>query len=663
MPAKATEPLVSPETSRQVGGVLFLLIGAVLLLALLGVGGPAGRALGGWVAELFGWASWLVVVLAIWYGLGLLDRLKVSRHEVVGSLLLLVSACGLLHLLVKHDAYTAAVDGRYGGLTGYSITSTTGYALGGIGTFLALVALAAIGVFVLRNRPLRPKEESDRSPKVVPDPIRAEPGAASSPQTPAAKSKPAEPDFQPRVVDTAWEQPPLSLLSDDSSQADAGDTKNRSQIIESTLANFNIGVKVVGVNVGPTVTQYELQPDATVKLNQIANLDNDLARSLAAHPVRIVAPIPNKSTVGIEAPNQKPAIVRLRHMFETNQFKKGGALPLALGLDVSGEPMVADLATMPHILIAGQTGSGKSVGINTILMSLLFTHSPKHLRLLLVDPKRVELTGYNGIPHLIAPVIVDPPKVVNALKWVVSEMDRRYRLFEERKVKDLLEFNKKHRDETLPYLVVVIDELADLMAIAGKAVEGSVVRIAQLARATGIHLVIATQRPSTNVITGVIKANFPTRIAFTVSSNTDSRVILDTGGADKLLGKGDMLYMSATLSKPVRLQGAFADNKEVKNLTDFLKGKGEPVYDEAVTEKPGSGGSSEGGDAGDVDPMYEEAKAMVIEQRKASASLLQRRLGLGYARAARILDQLEENGVIGPGEGAKPRQILVDSDE
>ena len=668
-PESSAEPLVSPETARAIGGVVLCGLALVLLLALLGAAGPAGRALGNWVEQLLGWASWLLVPACAYFGVGLLEYVPTGRRQAVGAVIIVLSLAGLLHLLVRTNEYTAAVNGDYGGIVGYSITATTGYALGIVGTAILLVAALTIGLFVFRDRGLRRRaadaapsvDQPDDSPKTPrPDPIRRDPAPASTPE-PKPAPKP-EPDFKPRVVDSAWEQPPLTLLSNESTKADAGDTNQAGAVIEQTLSNFGLGAEVVGVNVGPTVTQYELRPEATVKLNQIRSLDNDLARALAAHPIRIEAPIPNKSTVGIEAPNRKGATVRLRQLFETKQFKKGGALPLALGLDVSGEPIIADLAEMPHVLIAGATGAGKSVGINALLMSLLYTHSPKHLRLLLVDPKRVELTAYNGIPHLIAPVITDAPKVVNALKWVVSEMERRYQVFEEARVKDLPEYNGKHKKEPLPYLVVVVDELADLMATSGKAVEASIVRIAQLARATGIHLVIATQRPSVNVITGVIKANFPTRMAYTVSSATDSRTILDTSGAEKLLGKGDMLFSSASLTKPVRLQGAFVENQEVHNLTDFLKGKGEPVYDESVTEsKQGGSGGGSGGESDD--PLYDEARQTVIQTRKASASFLQRRLGIGYARAARLLDQLEENDVIGPGEGAKPREVLVTPDE
>lgn len=668
-PTLAREPLVSPEAAQTISAIVLWLIAAVLLLGLLGIGGPLGQTVTRWTGQAIGWTDWFLPPLLVWYGWNLLNH-RLPRHMVVGSTLVLISLCGLLELFHNPRPVEAALHGTHGGLLGYSLLSTVSYALGSIGAGLLFLAVGAIGVFVTLNRSLRSGKPPDatassdagtQKPEPVPVP---DPTAKPSPIAAVIKKQAAaEPDFQPRVVDAAWEQPPLSLLSNESSAGTAGDTNRAAQIIETTLRNFNIAVQVENVNVGPSVTQYELRPDPGVKLNQITALSNDLALALAAHPIRIEAPIPGKSTVGIEVPNLKPAMVRLRKLYESDAWKRGGALPMALGEDVSGEATIADLATMPHLLIAGATGAGKSVGINTILMSLLYTHSPKHLRLLLVDPKRVELTLFNDIPHLIAPVIVEAPKVVNALKWVVSEMDRRYKVFQERRVKNLSEFNNEFPDETMPYLVVVIDELADLMQVSGKAVEGTIVRIAQLARATGIHLILATQRPSVDVITGLIKANFPSRIAFTVSSATDSRTILDSGGAEKLLGRGDMLFQPGNVAKPIRVQGAFVENSEVKKLTDFLKGKGAPSYEENVTEKQSSGGLGGGDDDESDDPLYDEARAEVVRSRKASASFLQRRLKVGYARAARLLDMMEENGVVGPGEGAKPREILVEPED
>ena len=654
-----------PETAKAILGVVLLLAGAILLLSLFNFSGPLGTLFSRWAAQLAGWSSALLAPLLIWFGVNLLRKRDLERNLIVGNLVLFISLAALLHVFAPGDKMAAAVAGEYGGLIGYGLQSTVSYAVGNAGSLLVFLAVLAIGGFTVLNRPLDDTDEGPQMPPQAPEPpLEGKPQPEEPIRPKEQPPRQSEPDFQPRVVDSAWEQPPLSLLNDESAEATPGDTEQASKIIEQTLSNFNISAKVENVNVGPAVTQYELTPDPGVKLNQITGLSPDLARALAAHPIRIEAPIPGKSTVGIEVPNQKPAMVRLHGLFSDKRWKQSGALPLAIGLDVSGRPIITDLAAMPHLLIAGATGSGKSVGINSILMSLLFTHSPKHLRLVMVDPKRVELTNYNDIPHLIAPVIVDPPKVVNALKWVTAEMDRRYRLFQEGRVKNIVEHNRQHKDDTLPYLVVVVDELADLMAVAGKSVEATIVRIAQLARATGIHLVIATQRPSTNIITGVIKANFPSRMAFTVTSGVDSRVILDMSGAEKLLGQGDMLFQSGSLPKPIRVQGAFVDTKEIKNLTDFLKGKGAPAYEESVTESPQRDGTEGGSEYSEGDdPLYEEAKTEVLRARKASASFLQRRLKVGYARAARLLDDMEENGVIGPGEGAKPRDILVDPED
>ncbi len=664
-PPPPRDPLVSPETAAAITAVVLILLGAVLLLALLGIGGPLGEGLANWVSGALGVTSWLFAPLLIWFGWEVYNG-NLDRREVIGSLLVISSLAAVISLFDKTTTAEAALAGRYGGLAGYSLSRTASAALGMIGSLLLFTATAAIGFFMVTGRGIRKKTEEGEATEDAAKPAPTPPIAKTPRHATSAKLPPSAEDsasFEPRVVDTAWEQPPLSLLSAASSAASAGDTKERAAIIEQTLRSFGVESAVENVNVGPSVTQYELRPDAGVKLNQITALANDLALALAAHPIRIEAPIPGKSTVGIEVPNQKPAVVRLRQLFESDEWRRSGVLPMALGRDVSGKAVVGDLATMPHLLIAGATGAGKSVGINTILISLLYTHSPKHLRLILVDPKRVELTAYNDIPHLITPVIVEAAKVVNALKWVVSEMDRRYKLFQEHGVKNLAEYNQEHKEDVVPYLVVVIDELADLMQVSGKAVEATVVRIAQLARATGIHLILATQRPSADVITGLIKANIPSRIAFTVSSLVDSRVILDTPGAEKLLGRGDMLYAPGNVAKPVRVQGAFLETSEVKKLTDFLKGKGEPSYEENVTEKQSSGGL--GGDSDDEadDPLYDEARAEVVRSRKASASFLQRRLKVGYARAARLLDMLEENGVVGPGEGAKPRDILVEADD
>ena len=468
----------------------------------------------------------------------------------------------------------------------------------------------------------------------------------------------------PLASGLVWEYPPYSLLSDSSSQkADRGDIKRVASIIETTLQSLGIGAKVVEVNLGPAVTQYALEIALGTKVSKITSLANDLALATEAPTgqIRIEAPIPGRNLIGIEIPNRSLEVVTLKTMLESDIMRKNKSkLTVSLGLDVSGNPLVADIAKMPHVLIAGTTGSGKSVLINSFISSLLFRAAPSEVRLILIDPKRVELTGYNGIPHLMTPVIVEVEKILASLKWAMNEMDRRYKKFAENGVRNIDSYNELAGFQSLPYIVIFIDELADLMAFAPVEVEDAIARLAQMARATGIHLVVSTQRPSVDVITGLIKANIPCRIAFNVSSMVDSRVIIDTPGAEKLLGRGDMLYIPPDQAKPTRIQGAFVSDKEVKKLVDFLKEKGPPVeYTEEVTQTPlvtrkGSASGTNGRDA-----LFEEAIRTVCQHDRASASLLQRRLSIGYSRAARILDQLEEAGIVGHAEGSKPRDVLV----
>ncbi|MBP9719272.1 MAG: DNA translocase FtsK [Candidatus Levybacteria bacterium] len=466
--------------------------------------------------------------------------------------------------------------------------------------------------------------------------------------------------------DGVWEYPPLDLLSEATgSKAERGDVKKVAAIIEKTLQSFGIDARVAEVNLGPAVTQYALEISLGTKVSKITSLANDLALATEAPTgqIRIEAPIPGRNLIGIEIPNRSLELVTLKTMLASVIMQKAKSkLTVSMGLDVSGSPLVADISKMPHVLVAGTTGSGKSVLINAFISSLLFRASPAEVKLILVDPKRVEFTAYNGIPHLLTPVIVEPEKILSALKWAMGEMDRRYKLFAERGVRNIEGYNELSGFQALPYIVVVIDELADLMMFAPVEVEDAIARLAQMARATGIHLVIATQRPSVNVITGLIKANVPTRIAFSVSSMIDSRVIIDGPGAEKLLGRGDMLYIPPDQAKPTRIQGAYVSEKEVKKLVDFLKSKSPEVeYTEEITsqqvnlKRPGMpGGNSDGKDA-----FFDEAIRIVCQHDKASASLLQRRLSIGYARAARIIDQLEAAGAVGHGEGSKPRDVLV----
>jgi S-DNA-T family DNA segregation ATPase FtsK/SpoIIIE len=509
---------------------------------------------------------------------------------------------------------------------------------------------------------------------------------------------------QPMNID--WELPPLKLLKKGGSKAKGGDVKQNALRIQETFRNFGIEMELEDVVTGPTVTQYSFRPQSGVKLTRITALNADLALSLAAHPIRIEAPIPGKSLVGIEVPNKTTATVRMRSLLNTDEFDdKHKKLLLALGEDVNGDYVFEDLATMPHLLVAGTTGAGKSVAVNSIILSLLFKNSPDDLKFILVDPKRVELSLYQGIPHLLSDVIVENGKVVNALKWAVSEMERRYKLLQETGAKSLESYRQKREAggkrtfidtetgqevtedmENLPVIVIVIDELSDLMSSHGKEVEGVIVRLAQMSRAVGIHLILSTQRPSVEVITGEIKANMPTRIALKVNSSIDSRTILDCTGAERLIGNGDMLFSGPNTSTPVRLQNPFVEEEEIERVVNFIKRQaktngaynidedfgGEEENNDSGSatnvggitsvdfdDAPASGGD---GTSASEDPIYEEARELVIEAGKASTSYIQRRLRVGYSRAARLMDELEDNGVIGPPEGSKPRKILVSQD-
>jgi S-DNA-T family DNA segregation ATPase FtsK/SpoIIIE len=494
------------------------------------------------------------------------------------------------------------------------------------------------------------------------------PGAKKETQN--ASKEPLEQKLVSNVPgeDKVWRYPSMDLLSNSElGKADRGDIRDNAAIIEKTLESFGITARVVEVNLGPAVTQYALEVGLGTKLSKITALERDLALALAAPTgtIRIEAPIPGRSLVGIELPNKAPEFVPIRKMMESEAMHATRSkLAVSLGLDVSGKPIVADIGKMPHVLIAGQTGSGKSVCVNAFLSSLLFRASPSEVKLILVDPKRVELTNYNNIPHLLTPVIVEPDKVVSALRWILSEMDRRYKLFAQAGARNIDTYNELSGFQALPYIILFIDELADIMLFSPVEVEDSITRIAQMARATGIHMVLATQRPSVDVITGLIKANIPCRIAFAVSSQVDSRVILDTQGAEKLLGRGDMLFLPPEQAKPMRIQGAFISDKETNALVSYIRNQGiEPQYTEEVTAMTKSGHAPIAGLEGDADPLFTEAVREVCQYDRASASLLQRRLSIGYARAARVIDQLEAAGVVGPAEGSKPREVLIQNAE
>lgn len=479
---------------------------------------------------------------------------------------------------------------------------------------------------------------------------------------------------------TMYEFPPIELLKDNpfsGSHGSRDSIRKSSQVLQETFDSFGVGAKVINVTCGPTVTRYEVQPDPGVKVNKITNLADDIALKMAAKGIRIEAPIPGKSYIGIEIPNKQTTSVFLREVIENDYFMKfPSKVAFALGKDIAGEIIVADIARMPHMLIAGATGSGKSVCINSLITSILFRAHPDDVKFILIDPKVVELKIYNNIPHLLIPVVTDPKKAAGALFWAVQEMDARYQLFSAANARDLKGYNKIVEEnpvdadgthyKKLPQIIVVVDELADLMEVASKEVETYIKRLTQLARAAGIHLIIATQRPSVDVITGVIKSNIPSRIAFAVSSNTDSRVIMDQNGAEQLVGRGDMLYKAIDMQKPTRVQGAFISDREVEAVTDFLRASGKVDYDEnlidqleksiAPEEEQSLGGST---DLDVVDDYFEQALEYIMEKQKASASMIQRRFRVGYNRAARIVDQLEDAGFIGPEQGSKPREVLL----
>ena len=501
---------------------------------------------------------------------------------------------------------------------------------------------------------------------------------SGSKQAPSAKIirkpfVPAKTDEEPlaqRLVsnvpgeERVWKYPDLDIFTDTGSgKVDRGDIKGNAAIIEQTLESFGITARVVEVNLGPAVTQYAIEVALGTKLSKITALERDLALALAAPTgtIRIEAPIPGRSLVGIELPNKSPEFVPLKKILQAEVMQNHQSkLAVSLGLDVSGNSLVADLTKMPHVLIAGQTGSGKSVCINTFLASILFRASPTEVKLILVDPKRVELTGYNGIPHLLAPVIVEPEKVISALRWILSEMDRRYKLFSQAGARNIDSYNEMSGFQALPYIVLIIDELADVMLFSPVEVEDAVTRIAQMSRAVGIHMILSTQRPSVDVITGLIKANIPCRIAFAVASQVDSRVILDGQGAEKLLGRGDMLYLPHEKAKPVRVQGAYISDKDMNSLVAFLKNQGvSPQYTEEVVSMPKAGSITVPGVDEGADDLFKDAVEVVCQYDRASASLLQRRLSIGYARAARIIDQLEAAGVVGPADASKPREVLI----
>jgi S-DNA-T family DNA segregation ATPase FtsK/SpoIIIE len=712
---------------QEIGGLVLIGIAVITVLSLLS--SNRGSLTTGWLQLLhraFGWGAYVLPVglgiLGFWLFLRGFGRIiPVPLETVVGASLLFLGGLGLLHFPAT-DPQAVANSGRGGGYLGWWISGGLIRALGDLGAILVLLTIIAIGFIALfsisladvtqrlvalgqklrdwyRQRAVITQDRYVPPPTDTSAPARvsfagARPAAPAqaaprAPLRPSGVSPTTSPSdgrdlLFPRVVGLSgeWQLPPWEEILELSSEQELSqaEIRTRVRIIEETLANFGVPAKVVEVNQGPTVTQFGVEPGfveqrehngkprrVKVKVNQISALANDLALALAASPIRIEAPVPGRSMVGIEVPNASTSLVSLRSVMDSDAFRSmGSRLRIALGQDVAGLPVAADLDQMPHLLIAGATGSGKSVCINSITACLLLNNSPDELRLVMVDPKMVELTNFNGIPHLLVPVVVEMERVVATLKWVTSEMDRRYRVFSKAGARNIDVYNQMQPagSPRLPYIVVLIDELADLMMVAPDEIERSICRIAQLARATGIHLVIATQRPSVDVVTGLIKANFPARISFAVTSQVDSRVVLDTTGAEKLLGRGDLLYMASDSSKLVRMQGCFISDEELQKLVTYWRGfrssaplppgaalMQQPLWEEVMAKEKEAAGQ---------DDLLGQAIELVREQERASVSLLQRKLRIGYSRAARLIDTMEARGIIGPDQGpGRGRQVYT----
>lgn len=659
---KQGEPTLNPKIVGEIVAVGLFILAVILLAGAFNFGGSWALKIFASFKDIFGFVSYLMPFILIGVGTGLFfpERFPVNKISAAGLGISVASLCGMFQII-----FSGLKQDGGGGMVGSLLATQILKIFNSPVSFIIFTATLVVGLLLATDTSIRDifaffKNKEEGEEKKPKENIKINEGVAVGKNfSDKVKPEPKEQEVMMVGDDKDWQLPSVDLLEDTTTKADSGNVKENAAVIQETLAKFNIDVAMRDVNVGPTVTQYTLKPSDGVKLSKITNLDRDLALSLAAHPIRIEAPIPGKSLVGIEIPNKKAATVRMKNILMSETFKgRRSKLSVVLGLDVSGHPQIADITRMPHLLIAGSTGSGKSVSINSLLLSLLYQNSPNELKLILVDPKRVELSLYNDLPHLLAPVIVDPEKTVSALKWAIIEMERRYQLLQSAGKRNIVDFNAIKGKEGMPYIVIVIDELADIMAVAHKEVEGLICRLAQMARAVGIHLVLATQRPSVDVITGLIKANITTRIAFSVASQVDSRTILDQSGAEKLLGNGDMLFVSAEFSKPKRIQGTFISEKEVKAVTDFVKSNGSPEYNKEVLEQ--KIGGIKGGDF-DVpdDDLFLDAVDCVIRSNKASSSLLQRRLRIGYARAARLLDLLEERGVVGPADGSRPRDVLI----
>ena len=687
--------------TRGAWSVVLFALATLSVLSFFEAAGSLGRIFSNFLELAFGWGMYIAPLVLAFVAVSFVIAFKRERgRSIIISAVLFFSAILAFLALVGGDAKEA------GGYWGFIIQEPLRSILGTAGTAVILLAIVGIAVILGFNVSLGKIFDSMREKRrTMKDALELDEGKVEK-SLPLQTELQDKPKFEVRTFQDAaknetkrskdgkdekkgdemglsraasatfanFQLPPADLLERDTGKPTSGDIVANANIIRRTFQNFGIDVEMGEVNVGPTVTQYTMKPAEGIKLSRLTALSNDLSLALAAHPLRIEAPIPGRSLVGIELPNRTVAWVRLRDLVSNEQFVNSDAnLQLTLGRDVSGAPVYASLARMPHMLIAGSTGSGKTIALNTIILSLLYKNPPQLLRFILIDPKRVEFSVYEGIPHLLSPVIVDNSKAVNALKWAVNEMERRFEVLSIAKARDIEGYNLNKRnieqDGPMPYIVIVIDELADLMSSKGREVEALIVRVAQMARAVGIHLVLATQRPSVEVITGLIKANITVRAAFQVASQVDSRTILDMAGAEKLLGRGDMLFLSPERSKPRRIQGVYVNDSEVKKVAEFLR-KQKEAFEQGAMENFDTARRStasidfdETGDGGVDDELYEEARDIVIKSRKASASLLQRRLRIGYARAARILDVLEENGVVGPVDGAKPRDVYIGDDD
>lgn len=707
------EGWLKKETKLHISAIIILVVAILLLFAPTGNGGVVGNFTVKWLSFLFGSGYWLLPAILMILAITLFRSIKPKLiwTNIIGGVILLFSGLGMADLFFENE----------GGVVGKGIGKALAVLFGGVIAKVFVVALMIISILVILNSKIafgeifgklfkkkeidendaemedledEPVEEYDEEEEVIDeDEEEGEPEEEEEEsfmdKLPLIGKKKGKKSGSHTYLKNPYSPPPLSLLSRESGKPSAGDIKANSNIIKRTLANFGIEVEMDEVLIGPSITRYSMKPAEGVKLSRITNLQKELSLALAAHPLRVEAPIPGKSLVGIEIPNTTKTTVRLGSLLSQADFTESGVpLLAALGKDIAGLAHYINLAKMPHTLIAGTTGSGKSVAIHSIITSLLYKNSPEQLRFILIDPKRVELTLYNNIPHLLTPVITQAKKAILSLKWAAKEMDRRYDILEEEKVRDInsyhenvlapamAKFRKKAENmtdeefdeyesqlpESMPYIVVVIDELADIMTSYPRELEAAIVRLAQMSRAVGIHLVLSTQRPSTEVITGLIKANVPARVALQVPSQIDSRTIIDMPGAEKLLGSGDMLFISSDSSKPTRIQSAFISEPEVKNVATYLADTYEDdVPDEldfSDTAQSGGGLSvSLNSDDDNEDELYEDARETVIKMKKASTSLLQRKLKVGYARAARLIDMLEERGVVGPADGAKPREV------